>query len=89
MVDAQWQFDLIETTKIHGVNSPTPTQTASSLALSHPRGQRRGYFIHVLSGLREDGVFNDPAMVVALTSQCGIKASPLNSIARVSLDLSA
>lgn len=65
---AVWTW--IETTKMRGVNGPTPTQTASEVWLSLIHGAKGiGYFIHVFSpSFREDGVFNDPTMVAALTS---------------------
>jgi hypothetical protein len=65
---AVWTW--IETTKMHGVSGPAPTQTASQVWLSLIHGANGiGYFIHVFRpSFREDGVFNDPTMVAALTS---------------------
>jgi hypothetical protein len=86
---AVWTW--IETTKMRGVSGPTPAQTASEVWLSLIHGANRiGYFIHVFNpSFREDGIFNDPTTVAAVTSlNAKSRHSPLYSTARVSPDWS-
>lgn len=72
------------------MDGPTPTQMASEVWLSLIHGANGiGYFIQVFSpSFREDGVFNDPAMVAALTTlnaQIKALAPQLNSASIIGL----
>jgi hypothetical protein len=55
---------------MRGVSGPIPAQTASEVWLSLIHGANGiGYFIHVFNPtFREDGIFNDRAMVAGVTS---------------------
>jgi hypothetical protein len=79
---AVWTW--IETTDINGFHGPSPEQTASEVWLSLIHGANGiGYFVHVFSpSFRADGIFNNSAMVSAVTAvnrQIKSLAAELNS----------
>jgi hypothetical protein len=63
---AVWTW--IETTNMNGTGGPTPAQMESEVWLSLIHGANGiGYFIDTwYPSFREDGIFNDPAMVAAV-----------------------